>query len=130
MRKVSPGKLLIVTMVVVLVVVLAVLLTGRVWRALDDRAALYALHANTRQLGLKLIIYAESGQGTYPATLADPGFANTLSPDDYRIIQRLKIEYTPPAGKPRESVKLLVGHSRAGTSFFYSDGRVEIKREK
>jgi hypothetical protein len=79
----------------------------------------------TRQLGMKLLIYAATHQDTWPATLGDPGFAGTLSPNDHLLIQRLQFEYTPPVGKRPDVLKVLVGHSRAGTSSFFSDGHME-----
>jgi len=126
MRKIPRAKLLVAVLLVGLGAVILVLLAVRVPRAIEDLRELAMVRDGTRQLGMKLLIYADAHQGTYPATLGDPGFARTLSPNEHLLIQRVRFEYTPPVGKRPEVIKVLVGHSRTGTCSFFSDGSTEV----
>jgi hypothetical protein len=125
MRKIPRAKLLMAVIVAGFGVVILVLLAIRVPRAIEYFREVAMVRRGTRELGMKLLIYATTHQDTWPATLAEPGFAGTLSPNDHLLMQAVQFEYTPPVGKRPGVVKVLVGHSRAGTSTFFSDGHTE-----
>ena len=124
-RKISRAKLFIAVLLAGLGVVILALLAVRLSRAMGDYREFAMVRDETRQLGIKLLIYASAHQDTWPATLAEPGFAGTLSSNQHLLIQRAQFEYTPPVGKRAAVTKVLVGHSRGGTSTFFSDGHTD-----
>jgi hypothetical protein len=121
------ARLSIIAIALAAVVLLAIVLVPRVRLALEKRVELSALLTGTRELGMKLIIYAKARKGTYPTTLEDPGFSMSLSPSDQLTMQRFKMEYQPPTSGTHGIVKLLVGHCTAGKAILYSDGHVDVE---
>jgi succinate dehydrogenase flavin-adding protein (antitoxin of CptAB toxin-antitoxin module) len=82
----------------------------------------------TKEIGFRLIVFADEHGGQFPATLEDKDFTNMLTENDKAFIKYLQAEYSQPTGHDTNVVKLLVAHSRWETITFYSDAHAESSR--